>query len=205
MYPALLLVCALLLSACGGTPAPTEPTPDVVAVRTSAARTVVAQFTLTGAAFSPTPPAPPTETPAPVATDTATEPPVAQVTNAEGTPVDLCDKYSWDVATVDVNYPDNSVVSPGEDFTKTWKIKNTGSCAWGDGYALIFSYGERMGGQAAALSAAIAPSQEAEVSVNFTAPELPGTYFSSWTMRNDKGIAFQGNDNKVLYVQIIVQ
>jgi len=202
----ILLTTIILLAACGSA-TPSEPTPDVAAVRTSAASTVVSQFTLTAAVFSPIPPSPsPTETDAPEEpTATATEPPIAQVTNAQGTAIDLCDKYSWDLATVDVNYPDNSTVAPGETFTKTWKIKNIGSCAWGDGYKLIYSYGDKMSGEAQPFTAAIAPGQEVEVSVNFKAPDLPGTYNSSWTLQNARGIAFQGNDNKVLYVLIIVQ
>src|SRR5512134_1996451 len=88
----------VLMAACGSPNTPAaEPTPDIAAVRTSAASTVVSQFTLTAAAFTPTPPSLPTETSAPGATGTATVPPVAQVTNAEGTVVVLCDKYSWDI------------------------------------------------------------------------------------------------------------
>ena len=208
-YLVSLICCSLLLSACGNSTAP-EPTPDVAAVRTSAASTVVSQFTLTAAAFTPTsqPPAPvETEAPtlAPEATETATEPVVAEVTNAEGTTIALCDKYSWDIATVDVNIPDNTPMSPGQDFVKTWKIKNVGACTWGEGYKMIYSYGEKMSGVPQALTAAIAPNEEVEVSVAFTAPNLPGTYTSYWTLQNPKGIAFQGNDSKVLYVQIVVQ
>ena len=203
---AVTLFIALLIGACGGSPTqPPEPTPDVAAVRTSAASTVVSQFTLTAAAFTPTLPPPPTNTPQPEPTATATEPPVAQVTNAEGTTIALCDKYAWDVATVDVNVPDNTVVSPGQEFVKTWKIKNVGACTWGEGYKMIYSYGDKMNGVAQPLTAAIAPNQEVEVSVTFKAPDLPGTYQSFWTLQNPKGIAFQGNDGKVLYVLITVQ
>ncbi len=198
------LLIATLLAGCGGSPTPSEPTPDVVAVRTSAASTVVSQFTLTAAAFTPTT-APITDTSAPEPTATETSLPVAEVTNAQGTTVALCDKYSWDLDTVDVNVPDNTVVSPGQEFVKTWKIKNIGTCTWGEGYKLIFSYGEKMDGVAQPLGAAIAPGEEVDVSVQFTAPDLPGTYTSLWTLQNPKGIAFQGNDNKVLYVQILVQ
>ena len=202
----ILLFTTLLLAACGASPTATEPTPDVAAVRTSAASTVVSQFTLTAAAFSPTPPpAPAAKTSTPEPSATATELPVAEVTNAEGTTIALCDKYSWDVATVDVNIPDNTVMSPGQDFTKTWLIKNIGNCAWGEGYKLIFSYGEKMSGEAQPLTAAIAPGQEVQVSVNFKAPDLAGTYFSFWTLQNAKGIPFLGNDNKAMYVQIVVQ
>ena len=206
-FLALLFIGSLLLSACGADPTPSEPTPDVAAVRTSAASTVVSQFTLTAAAFTPTFAPEPTETePAEsTATPTATQLVAAAVTNAEGTTIPLCDKYSWDVETVDVTYPDNATVAPGENFTKTWKIKNIGTCTWGEGYQLIYSYGEEMDGEAVPLSAAISPNQEVDVSVNFTAPTLPGTYISFWTLENDQGVAFQGNDNKVLYVQIVVQ
>lgn len=204
---AFLFVCGLLLAACGANATPTESTPDVAAIRTSAAKTVIAQFTLTAAVFTPTLEPPPTETTAaePTATATSTQAVVAQVTNAEGTTIAICDKYSWDIATVDVNIPDNTVMSPGQDFTKTWKIKNTGSCTWGDGYRLIYSYGDRMSGEAQPLEGAIVPGQEVEVSVNFTAPDSAGTYFSSWTMQNAGGTPFLGNDDKPLYVQIIVQ
>jgi len=204
-YLVLLLVSALLLAACGPSTTP-EPTPDVAAVRTSAASTVVSQFTLTAAVFTSIPSSlPPTETSTPSPTATVTEPPVAQVTNAEGTTIALCDKYAWDINTVDVNIPDNTAMSPGEEFTKTWKIKNTGNCAWGEGYKLIFSYGEEMSGAAQPFTAAIAPGQEVDVSVTFKAPDLAGTYFSFWTLQNAKGVPFLGNDDKALYVQIIVQ
>jgi next-to-BRCA1 protein 1 len=200
------ILIALLVGACGATPTQAPaPTADIAAVRTSAASTVVSQFTLTAAAFTPTFPPPPTNTALPEATATATQPPVAQVTNAEGTTIALCDKYSWDIATVDVNVPDNTIMSPGQEFVKTWKIKNTGACTWGEGYKMIYSYGDRMDGAAQALTAAIAPGQEVEVSVAFKAPALAGSYQSFWTLQNPKGIAFQGNDDKPLYVLILVQ
>jgi hypothetical protein len=201
------ILITLLIGACGASPTQEAmgPTPDVAAVRTSAASTVVSQFTLTAAAFTPTPPPPPTDTPLPPPTATETQPPVAQVTNAQGTTIALCDKYAWDVSTVDVNVPDNTIMSPGQEFVKTWKIKNVGACTWGEGYKLIYSYGEKMNGAPQALTAAIAPNQEVDVSVAFKAPDLPGSYQSFWTLQNPKGIPFQGNDGKVLYVLITVQ
>lgn len=205
----IVLFITLLIAACGPSATPGEPTPDVAAVRTSAASTVVSQFTLTAAAFTPTTAAD-TDTPAPEVTATETTLPAAAVTNEEGTTVALCDKYAWDPETVDVNVPDNTVVSPGQEFIKTWKIKNIGTCTWGEGYELVFSYSsvpndDVLNGVAQPLTAAIGPQQEVEVSVQFTAPDLPGTYFSVWTMENSAGIAFSGNDNKALYVQVVVQ
>src|SRR6188474_3014433 len=90
-----MLIATILLTACGGsnTPPAGESTPDVAAVRTSAASTVISQFTLTAAAFTPTP-SQPIQTTAPStpgATNSATTQPLAQVTNAQGTTVALCD------------------------------------------------------------------------------------------------------------------
>jgi len=202
LTPAILLVM-LLVNACAPANTP-APTPDLNAVRTSAASTVISEFTLTAAAFTPTPSSP-TETPAPEFTATATQLPVAQVTNAAGTPIELCDKYSWNDATVDVNIPDNTEMTPGQDFTKTWKIKNTGTCTWGAGYTIIYAgYSDKMSGQPQPLPA-IGPGQEVDISVQFKAPAKAGEYVSAWTLANAKGVSFFGNNNKPFYVKIVVK
>lgn len=202
------LILASLIVACGSSPeAPTEPTPDVAVVRTSAASTVVSQFTLTAAAFTPTS-AVPTNTSAleatlpAAATATATGPVIAQVTNASGTPEALCDSLTYDVATVDVNVPDNTVMSPGQDFIKTWKVQNNGSCEWAAGYVLAYAgYTDQMAGQFVALTDVVLPGEEVEVSVQFKAPAQAGTYLSAWQMRNPAGVTFE----EIVFVKIIVQ
>ena len=195
--------CLLILSACA--PAtPIEPTPDVSAIRTSAASTVVAELTLTAAAFTPTP-LPPTEPPIPE--PQATETPTAAFTTdptqiALGTPGQLCDDTSFDNATVDVTILDGTQMTPGQEFVKTWKIKNTGICSWGDGYGLIYAgYAEKMDGQPVPLGTLVEVGQEVEVSVNFKAPIKVGEYTSAWQMANAKGIPF----GKAIFVKIIVK
>lgn len=206
--PMTVLASILLLAACA--PAtPIEPTPDVLAVRTSAAYTVVAEFTLTAAAFTPTP-QPPTETP-------TQEPPTAtaieELTNdptqaALGTPAALCDDYDWNASTLDVTIVDGTVMTPGQEFVKTWKIRNTGICTWGDGYQLIFSYSNpplvTMNGQPVPLTALIAPGEEVDISVNLKAPTTPGEYTGYWQMVNAKGIPF-GKKEFIVSVKIVVQ
>ena len=198
---AIFLTCVFLLAACA--PAtPIEPTADVNAVRTSAANTVVAEFTLTAASFSPTP-EPATEPP-------ATEPPTETPTIAFsidptqialGTPGVLCDNMSYDDATIDVTIIDGTVMTPGQEFEKIWKIKNTGACAWGEGYGLVFSYGERMDGQPKPLDVLVQVGDEADVSVIFKAPTAIGEYTSAWQMANAAGVTF----GKAVFVKIIVQ
>lgn len=206
--PIISLAAILVLAACA--PAtPIEPTPDVLAVRTSAAYTVVAEFTLTAAAFTPTP-LPPTETPIPEEpTVTATEALTNDPTQAAlGTPAALCDDYDWNAATLDVTIVDGTVMTPGQEFVKTWKIRNTGICTWGDGYQLIFSYSNppniNMNGQPIPLTALVAPGEEVDVSVNLKAPTTPGEYTGYWQMVNAKGIPF-GTKEFIVSVKIVVQ
>lgn len=202
----LTILLAMVIAACGAQPTASEPTPDVAAVRTSAASTVVSQFTLTAAVFTPTP-SDDDATEEPVTTEEAiatnTQPVVAvQVTNSSGTPESLCDSLGFDVATVDVNIPDNTIMAPGQDFIKTWLVQNTGSCPWGAGYVLAYAgYDDDMSGQFIAMTEVIQPGQEVEVSVQFTAPDQAGTYVSAWSMRNPAGAFFP----LVVFVKIIVQ
>jgi hypothetical protein len=196
------VLTTLILAACA--PAtPIVPTPDVLAVRTSAAYTVVAEFTLTAAAFTPTPmptetplptPEPPTETPTGIFTTDPTQ-------AALGTPASLCDNY---VFVGDVTIVDGTTMTAGQDFVKTWTIKNTGDCTWGDGYMPIYSYGGEMGGQPVPLGVVVPPGGEVNVSVNFKAPTAIGEYSSYWQMVNPKGISF-GTKENTLFVKIVVQ
>jgi hypothetical protein len=205
MKPKLMITAILfmvLIAACGspGTQAQ-EPTADVAAIRTSAASTVISQFTLTAAAFTPTP-SQPTETSAPEPTNassTATGQPAVQVTNALGTTVALCDSLSF---VADVNVPDDTSMSPGQDFVKTWRVKNSGSCPWGAGYKLVYAgYADDMSGQFQPLTGVVQPGQEVEVSVQFKAPDAVDQYLSAWQMSNPTGVTFP----EIIFVKITVQ
>lgn len=197
------ILITTLVAACGSSSTPTqEPTPDVAAVRTSAVSTAFSELTLTAAAFTPTTSPLPTNTPIPEVTNTATVAPVAQVTNAQGTSVSLCDSLSIDPATVDVNVPDDTTMSPGQDFVKTWKVKNNGSCPWGSGYKLVYAgYADDMDGQFQPLAEVIQPGEEVEISVQFKAPDKTGEYVSAWQMENPTGVTFP----EAIYVKIVVQ
>jgi len=101
----------------------------------------------------------------------------------------------------DVTIPDNTVLTPGTAATKTWRLKNSGTCTWVGSYNLVFVNGAQMGGQAAvAISGNVAPGSQYDISVNLTAPTAPGTYVGRWQMRNSVGKTF----GTVPYVQIII-
>lgn len=190
------LVTILFLTSCtlGATPQPTPTPVDIGAVQTAAVETVVAAVTQTAAAFTPTPmPLPPTETPLP---PTATITPTPAATGT-ATP-NICNALEF---IVDATVPDETTMTPGQEFVKTWKVKNIGSCTWTTGYTIIFAYGEKMGGQATALTAEVLPNTEAEVSITLKSPITPGKYGGYWRLRSNNGENF----GTWLSVIIIVQ
>jgi methionine-rich copper-binding protein CopC len=81
-------------------------------------------------------------------------------------------------------------MTPGQNFVKTWQIKNTGTCTWAAGYTLVYGYGEKMNGKAVALTSDVAPGGTTEVSVNLTAPSKAGNYTAAWRMANANGYPF---------------
>lgn len=99
----------------------------------------------------------------------------------------------------DVTIPDGTEMSPGQAFTKTWEIRNSGTCDWG-GYRLVYHSDNKMGGPDTVSVPAVSAGQTVQVSVNLTAPTTPGTYFSRWTMRSADGDLF-GN---IIFAEIEV-
>jgi hypothetical protein len=91
-------------------------------------------------------------------------------------------------------------MTPGQVFTKTWRVRNSGTCAWQTSFELSFTGGERMGGTSGSLSNAIQPGSEVDISVEMTAPDTAGTYRGNWRMVNTEG-AFFGDE---IYVLIVV-
>jgi hypothetical protein len=91
-------------------------------------------------------------------------------------------------------------ISPGESFVKTWKLQNTGSCAWDDDFLLTFYSGEDMDGENTVIAEYVASGSTAEVSVTLTAPDDDGTYTGYWILADSSGTAF----GSTFYVQIEV-
>jgi hypothetical protein len=101
----------------------------------------------------------------------------------------------------DVTIPDNTLLNPGQSFTKTWRIKNSGTCTWVSSYQFAFVADNQMGGPASvAISGNVAPGSLYDVSVNLVAPATPGTYKGSWRMKNAEGQFFGSTP----FVQIVV-
>jgi len=180
---ACVFLIVVLLSACAGAgnTLPTATPVDVGALQTAAVQTIVADITQTAEAQ-------PSATPAPTETNTP-EPaaPTETTTPALSATAPLCDDSAY---VSDASVQDGSQVTAGQAFVKTWKIKNTGTCAWGTAYQIRWSHGEKMGGLATNLSTAVQPGAEVEISINLKAPDKAGTYGGYWRLFNNNGYAF---------------
>jgi len=102
--------------------------------------------------------------------------------------------YVADVTYDDKNMTAAPQMKPGQSFVKTWRVKNTGSCTWVNGYQLVYAYGNtseaNMGGQPVPLTTPVAPGTTTDLSTSLTAPLAPGIYQGFWQMMNDKGTPF---------------
>jgi hypothetical protein len=90
----------------------------------------------------------------------------------------------------DVTVPDGTTFAPNASFSKTWRLKNVGTCTWTTGYSISFASGDRMGGVDALLPQTVVPGQTVDVGLNLTAPSLAGAYRGFWQLKNASGSLF---------------
>jgi hypothetical protein len=170
-----------------------EATEQVLA--TSTKPPVPPMVTVTQALATPTATILPTttSTPSPTATPTIIGSPAACIDQAK--------------FVEDVTVPDNTEMLPAQDFIKTWRLQNTGTCTWTSAYALAFASGDQMSGNSPTpLTGTTAPGNMVDVSVSLKAPGTVGTYQGNWKLRNPRGTDFGTGTNasQPFYVQINV-
>lgn len=101
----------------------------------------------------------------------------------------------------DLTVPDGQHFLAGQPIVKTWQVRNDGSCAWGRGYSLRLVDGVAMGAiDRQALPEAV-PGDVVEITIQFTAPQQPGTYRSAWKAHDQTEQPF----GVQIYVEIIVE
>jgi hypothetical protein len=221
---------SLALAACGGGgPSLSE----LEAVQTIAAATAVMGITQTAAAMPPSPtPEPPTATPTeeppsptpepPTNTPDATAaslfsptpglPPVLgapPTSTPGGQPAGSC-TYAAAFEGVET-IPDGTQYPFGKPFTKTWRIKNTGTCTWDGSLNLIWVYSETDGqssselmgseGVIAVVTTNVPPNGYLDINVDFVTPSKVGTYRVEFKLRSSTAI-FGVNGGGTLWVEI---
>ncbi|MFN2144860.1 MAG: NBR1-Ig-like domain-containing protein, partial [Anaerolineales bacterium] len=172
-----VLICSLLLAGCN------YPTPEENpgAEETSIAKTVDAEVTEDVRAETPTTKVEKTE-PAPTE-DTGDEDKPTETPKATATPDGGDEIGEGDMAEfiTDVTIPDYSELETGDEITKTWRVKNTGSTTWTADYVIEFEKGEKLGASTQIpLGEEVAPGKMVDISIDFTVPSATGEYTSYW-------------------------
>jgi len=90
----------------------------------------------------------------------------------------------------DVTIPDGTTIAAGQNFTKTWKVSNTGTCAWTATYQIIFISGNSLGGKATAIGKIVNPGESADISVVLTSSSDLGALKGIWRLSNDRSQPF---------------
>jgi hypothetical protein len=197
------------------TPLPTlEPTATLVAPTETQAQPAA---TLDPAAAAPTATSAPaqllpTETPAAAGlpatptlavmagTQIPTLTPLAPAAPAGGNTGPTCYNSKF---VADVTIPDGTVMQPYQKFYKVWRIQNTGTCPWDQGYGFIQYTGPNMGTTSTYFSnhdQPVGPGGIVDIGVELRAPTEPNEYVAHWTMINDTGKTFGGDFTVVIKV-----
>ena len=226
IHAALMLMILAALSSCTGQAATAAPTVDIGAVKTAAAATAIVELTKIAGQASPTtaPSRTPTTTSAaqtPAQTTKtanatvaaggglpATETPV--VAPMAGTPGVVPSLTPFKTAApantgptcynskfvADVTIPDGTVMQPGEKFRKIWRVQNTGTCSWDEGFGFVRWAGPDLNAANIYYSKhdqPVGPGGIVDFGLDMRAPYEPGEYVAHWVMISDSGKTFGGD------------
>jgi Ig-like domain from next to BRCA1 gene len=208
-----LLILTALLTACGSGLATSTPV-DANSISTSLVGTLVASLFQTQTALvppaltsTPVPPSPmapldtvvyPTinfQTPTtiyyyptlstitPIITGTVFTPTIDPLSLASG-----CNNLAF---VRDVTVPSGTVLNPKQDFVKTWKVANTGTCKWMYQYEMVLLSGNAFNANSPTkLNRMVDVGNWTELSIGMGAPKNPGTYTSYWRLADQNGSQF---------------
>ncbi len=203
----LIIMFSLSLAGCN-MPGSATPTTQVDQLNTAAAQTIQAQQTniaqtqqITLTAIAPTNTLEPAED---GSTPTSTlEPSLTPTPTATKTTQEACDQAAFISETI----PDGKNFDPGESFTKTWTLKNSGTCTWNDEYDIVFVSGDSMGAPASTplTTGTVAPDQSIQIELDLTTPSAVGTHRGEFKLRNANGVLFGiGEKDGPFWVEIDV-
>lgn len=110
-------------------------------------------------------------------------------------------RYCNNATFISETITDNTIFNPGDVFTKTWTLRNTGQCTWTTAYQLVFTSGNSLSGVVSSnLPYDVPPGGVVTLSVDLTAPYQYGLYKGIWSIKSDNGYTFAK-----FWVQIFVR
>lgn len=112
-----------------------------------------------------------------------------------------------DAVFVGETLPDGSVIDAGKKFTKSWELKNTGTCKWDEGYTFAFQpdlSSSAIEGYDIVINSSdefTDPNHSQSFVIKLTAPSTAGEYKGFWKMKTDGGNYF----GPLVYLDIVVK
>jgi len=180
----IILLTGIVLSACGGQAAQATETATAAPTNTAPPATTST----------------PTEVVIPVTGETATPAP----TPTAFVPENAADCVNNAKFVSDVTIPDNSNITAGTAFTKTWRVQNAGTCIWWSGYTLTHYSQEAMSAPASVPLPVTNPGETTDISVDLVAPSVAGTYQGNFVINNPAGLIMQVDNDSRLWLIINV-
>jgi len=125
-----------------------------------------------------------------------------EITPQAGSPTSCTNKLAF---FADITIPDGTLFKQGEAFTKTWRLRNEGTCAITSAYTLVFATGDPLNGPLTSPMPNIQPGEIADLSLNLSAPNQGGTYGANYEFRDPDGRRFGVNSNGVDYIWVEIK
>ncbi len=100
----------------------------------------------------------------------------------------------------DVTVPDGMPFLPNQAFDKTWRMKNTGNCAWTGQIQWVYVSGEAMATVKAVAAPNTPPGGTADFTIPMTAPSTLGRHQGNWRLRDERGALFGQTADVVIHV-----
>ena len=145
-------------------------------------------------AVPPTPYLPPSPMPRPTQAGTATGTPTSPAA-----PAPACSNALTFLE--DVTILDYASIPAGSPIDKQWRVRNSGTCNWDEGYTLRLVGGSALGASTEQALIPVPAGAEAVLQVLFTAPDLPGEYISLWQAVDPAGSPFGDTFQMTILVQ----
>ena len=158
-------------------------------------------------------PLPPTETLAPTATSAPSKTPSPTKESGKATasptletpiPTNAANCVNSASFVADVTIPDYSDLPASSTFTKTWRIKNTGTCIWGPDYTVSHYSEEAMGAPTSSPLSVTYPGETADISLNLIAPSSNGRHRGNFVIKNPEGKIMSVDSDSRLWLIINV-
>jgi hypothetical protein len=90
-----------------------------------------------------------------------------------------------------VEIDDDTMMVPGQRFTKVWRLQNSGSCTWTPDYKVVWFFGSKLGDSLSVpLRESVEPGESIDIMVDMTAPLAAGSFQSNWKLQDENGETF---------------